>query len=76
MKKNPEIKADKGKITTNEQDEKIVVTLSSYYRFFKDFYGGLLFLTLGVASMVGFLLCKMGADYTVGNWALQADQRS
>lgn len=26
--------------------------------------------------MVGFILCKMGADYIVGNWAEREDQRS
>lgn len=69
-------KTDKGKITTNEQDEKIAVTLSSYYAYFSRFYGGAIFFVISISCMVGFILCKMGADYIVGNWAERDDQRS
>ena len=63
----------KGEITTNEQDEKIVVTFNSYYSFFTQFYGGLVFFVISISCMVGFILCKMGADYIVGNWAERDD---
>lgn len=61
---------------TDEQDEKIVVTMSCYFAYFKNYYGGFRFLFLSIASMSLFLFSKMSADYVVGNWALQPDQRS
>ena len=63
----------KGEITTNEQDEKIVVTFNSYHSFFTQFYGCLVFFVISISCMVGFILCKMGADYIVGNWAERDD---
>lgn len=66
----------KGRITTDEQEEKIVVTTRTYFVYFRDYYGGLLFLVLSVLAMSGFLASKMSADYLVGSWAEQPDQQS
>lgn len=54
---------------SDEQDEKIQVTFGCYYDYFKNYYGGLKFFTLGILSMSMFLASKMSADYLVGNWA-------
>ena len=61
---------------TDEQDEKIKVTFGSYYTFFKDYYGGVKFFSLSIISMLLFLASKMSADYLIGHWALQKDQKS
>lgn len=61
---------------TNEQDEKIKVNFAGYYAYFFKFYGGFIFLITSTMLMVCFMLCKLGADYIVGNWATQEDQQS
>lgn len=72
----PGDKKNKGKITSNEQDEKVVVTFSSYYQYFFRFFGGTIFFLISISCMVMFILAKMGADYIVGDWAEKPDQQS
>lgn len=61
---------------TDEQDEKISVTFRSYYDYYKNYYGGMKFLSLSLLTMSLFLVSKMSADYLIGHWALQKDQKS
>lgn len=49
--------------------------MSTYYVYFRDYFGGLKFLCCSFLAMSGWLVSKMGADYVVGNWALQQDQK-
>lgn len=44
--------------------------MGSYYSYFNNYFGGAVWLLLSTLVMTGFLVAKMGADYTVGNWAL------
>ena len=52
------------------------MTLRSYSNYIMNFYGGYLFLFCSCFSMTIFMFSKMGADFIIGNWALQPDQLS
>lgn len=54
---------------TNEDDEKIVVKISSYFGYFNRFYNAFKFFFLSFVTMALWLGSKMAADYVVGNWA-------
>ena len=68
---NPDKEA-KGKIITNENDEKIDVVFSSYTKYFGQYYGACFFICAFCAMLI-FLFSKIVNDYVIGIWAYNKD---
>lgn len=61
-------KDNDGKIVKDENEEEIEVTMASYIRLLK-FCGGWNRLIIVQFIMIGFTICKIQTDYTIGKWA-------
>jgi len=57
-----------GKIVKDENEEEIEVTMAQYVRLLK-FCGGWNRLIILQFIMIGFTICKIQTDYTIGKWA-------
>lgn len=64
----------KGKITTDEDDEQILVNFQTYREYFMDYFGGWSFIFLSNFSMIAYIVAKLFSDYLMGNWANDPDQ--
>ena len=62
----------KGKIMTDENEEKIQISFGTYKRWFGQYYGGS-FLLATQAAMLLFAASRIGSDYTIGFWAHNSD---
>ena len=56
-------------MTTNEADEGMRVSLSTYKRYFMNYYGGWKFIILSNVSIIAFTQVKLYNDYLLGVWA-------
>ena len=61
-------KGHDGKIVKNENEEEIEVTMDQYIRLLK-YCGGWNRLIILQFIMIGFTICKIQTDYTIGKWA-------
>lgn len=68
-------KKKKGKITTDENDEKISVGLDIWWKYFSKYYGFSFFMAIQF-SFVVLIGSRVASDYLVGTWAYQEDQQS
>lgn len=67
-KKKDKTKKSKGKIITDEDDEKIKITFNSYSSYFNKYYGCSFYFTV-IFAMSGVICGRVGSDYTIGQWA-------
>ena len=65
-----------GKMMENENDEVIDITLATYKKYFGHYWNGTVFFLLGNLAMIGFMMCWLGGDYLIGNWATKPDQQT
>ena len=61
-------------MTTNEADDGARVSLSTYKRYFMNYYGGWKFIILSNVSIIAFTQVKLYNDYLLGVWAQNTGQ--
>jgi len=68
-------KKTKGKITTDENEERINVNFHIWWTYFSKYYGLSFFICINMACWV-MILSRVSADYLIGNWAFNEDQHT
>jgi TRAP-type mannitol/chloroaromatic compound transport system permease small subunit len=58
-----------GRMTTNEADDNVRVTFSTYRRYIMDYFGGWKFIILSNFTIIAFTQCKLYNDYLLGLWS-------
>lgn len=71
-KKAEDVKTQKGKMITNENDENILVNFDLYKRYFGTYYGPLFFFCM-LVSMGVAISCRISNDYLIGAWVSSDD---
>ena len=66
--------ASLGRMTTNEADDGVRVSLSTYKRYIMNYYGGWKFIILSNISIIVFTQVKLYNDYLLGVWAQNTGQ--
>jgi hypothetical protein len=58
-----------GRMTTNEDDDNVRVTFSTYRRYIMDYFGGWKFIFFSNLAIIAFTQCKLYNDYLLGVWS-------
>jgi ABC-type multidrug transport system fused ATPase/permease subunit len=61
--------ASLGRMTTNEGDDNVRVTFSTYRRYIMDYFGGWKFIITSNLTIIAFTQCKLYNDYLLGVWS-------
>lgn len=63
-----------GRMTTNENDQKLEVTYKTYQRYIFRYFGGWKFIITSNLAIIAFTQCKLYNDYLLGVWAQHTGQ--